>query len=292
MDYETPPLYGLIGDPVQHSLSPLIHDFFFQRCRAPGVYLALPLTSRQLPHLPQLMHALDVQGLNVTAPHKIGVRPYLDRLDRAAKDCGAVNTIVRRGQRLVGYNTDGVGLIAALRNVWSWEARRARILIVGAGGAARAAAFALLQSGARHLVCCNRTPRHALKLVRELSAHFPHAACRTAPLTAPALADVMANSDLVLQTSAAPRVGALHFPKNCRTTPLIMDLRYGPGSNRWLDTAQAQGCRTSDGLPLLVWQAAYSFQLWTGTMPSQRMITAALQRCQALWEFTQRAPRA
>ncbi|MBI4238522.1 MAG: shikimate dehydrogenase [Deltaproteobacteria bacterium] len=275
----TPHVLGIIGNALAESLSPTLHNALLQHHGLDYVYLPFQVERRHLKNLIPCMRLTDVGGLNVTAPYKCAVIPLLDRLDRTAQQIGAVNTIVLRRGRYVGYNTDAAGFLAALQHTHRRTPRGLRVTVIGAGGTARAVTAAVLAHGAATLTLLNRTCSHATRLGREFRRHFPRANIAAQPLTPATLRAACLESDLLVQTSAAPRCGrgALLWPTRCRPAGLtLLDVRYGTGDNVFLHAARRAGVRCSDGREMLLQQAALSFHLWTGktaALPVLRRIT-------------------
>lgn len=272
---DTPRVVGLIGDPVAQSLSPALHNALFARHHVPLVYLPLLVRSAQLTALRQCMRLADVEGLNITAPHKLAIVKRLDQLDRHAAAIGAVNTVVVRRHRAIGYNTDAPGFLAAVQHAFRVTPRDMRVVLLGAGGAAHAVSYAVLSARAASLTILDRTPQRAHHLAARLRRHFPCATLRAMPLAPASLRAALATADLLVQAGSAPPQGRGHLRwVPCPTTARVLDLRYGAGPNVFLDGARRQGLRTADGLEMLIRQAALSFTLWTDVEPDLSTLRA------------------
>jgi shikimate dehydrogenase len=226
-----------------------------------------------------LLRSPDCLGANVTVPHKEAVLPLLDFVDQEAALIGAVNTIVHRNGRLVGYNTDGVGFLQALDRV-GFDPKGTGVLLLGAGGAARAVAFALARHGAAAIYIANRTVERARRLVKEVNEVALVAT--GLPLTEDALEAVWGAYDLVVNSTT---VGMRHteaeaaspLPRRFLSRRLLIyDLVYNPPETTLLQEALAAGARGVGGLGMLVYQGAAAFELWTGRpAPVEVMFTAA-----------------
>ncbi len=250
---------GIIGHPVGHSLSPAFQQAAFSHSGLDVVYerWETPLTS--LPDRVASLRAPEVLGANVTVPHKEHVIPLLDEVGGLAARAGAVNTIVNREGRLFGFNTDGPGFIAALRNEAAFEPAGRSFLLLGAGGAARGIALALLEARAT-VDIWNRTPGRAVALARDLGA------------PARALADPphLASYDCVVNCTTVGMEGGpdprgLPCPlETAGPALLVVDIVYTPRETPLLRRAAARGLRTLGGLPMLIYQGALAFELWTG----------------------------
>lgn len=263
---ETPHTYGIIGSPLDRSLSPRLFAALFRRLHLPAVYLPLPIAASQLAVVPQCMRLLDIAGLNVTAPYKVAILRHLDAVDPEAARIGAVNTIVLRRGRAIGHNTDARGFLAALRHELGMHPRGLRVAIVGTGGAACAVGAALCHGGTAAIRLYHRSPVRARTLLRHLQS-LTAVPCHMsmAALTPTTWREALTMHDLIIQASAAPFQGrgALPWPSRCRPkASALFDLRYGP-RNPLVAAARAHGCRATDGLEMLLQQAAFSFHLWT-----------------------------
>lgn len=249
---------GLIGFPLSHSLSPAMHQAALQELGLPGTYELLE-TPRVLPErLDQVRR--EFRGVNVTVPHKENVIPYLDDLSPEAKAIGAVNTVVNESGRLVGHNTDAPGFLRGLEEA-GIEYQGKRVLILGAGGAARGIVFAL-KPHAAEIWIRNRTPIRAMELAEEFGLMY---------VPDFSLEGAVGECDLLINTTS---VGL----KDPESSPLpegllpesaaVVDIVYNPPVTKLLRDAQASGLRTLGGLPMLVWQGALAFELWTGRKPN------------------------
>ncbi|OIQ07757.1 shikimate dehydrogenase [Moorella thermoacetica] len=259
-------LVALLGHPVQHSLSPLMHNAAFAAGGQNLVYLAFDVEPGDLVAALAGLKALGFRGANVTVPHKEAVIPYLDAVDPVAARIGAVNTIVNEDRCLKGYNTDGSGFLRSLEEA-GFDPAGKRAVILGAGGAARAVAFALAAAGCGSLVLANRTPERATELAGALAG---------AGLPAPVvyrLGDAGMRSeveaaDLVLNTTSLgmwPRVEETPLPPDWfRPGQWVYDLVYNPLETKFLASARRRGCRVISGLDMLLYQGAAAFTLWTG----------------------------
>ncbi len=259
-------LFGLIGNPVAHSLSPVMHNQAFAAAGCNAVYLAFRVTEPGAAI--NSIKALNFKGLSVTLPHKVAVMQYLDEIDETGARIGAVNTIVNNNGKLTGYNTDCSGAMEALRTRTSIEGKS--VAIIGAGGAARAIGFGLKSAGGR-LTILNRTRSTGEHLAADLQADFlPLDECQ------PDRYDVLINTTPVgmhPDTDATPIA-----KKKLSKEMVVMDIVYNPLKTRFLKEAAARGCRTINGVDMFVFQGAHQFELWTGKKaPVEVMQDAVLQ---------------
>lgn len=266
-------LLGLIGDPVEHSLSPRLHSFLLGRAGLNYSYLAFRVPRESLAAALEGMRALGIRGLNVTIPHKEAVVPLLDGLSPGAEAVGAVNTIVNLRGRLIGHNTDIEGFLAPLA-VRGIAVRGKKAVVVGAGGAAAAVAYALLAAGAE-VAIANRTPERARALARRLSRAGAAEAAGTEAL--PALlpqADILVNATPV---GMWPRTDEIPVPPELiHEGLLVYDLVYVPSETRLLAEARARGAEAIGGLEMLVRQGVRALELWTGHRFGEEDVRAAL----------------
>jgi shikimate dehydrogenase len=262
-------LYGLIGNPVAHSLSPLMHNQAFAATGCNAVYLAFCVSDPGAAL--KSIKALNLRGLSVTLPHKLAVMEYLDDIDPTAAKIGAVNTIVNRNGRLMGYNTDCQGAIDALQTRTTIDGKS--VAIIGAGGAARAIGFGLM-AVAKRLTILNRTRKTGEQLAADLQADYS------------ALDDCQVNRyDILINTTPVgmhPDTDATPMAKQALSKDMVvMDIVYNPLNTRFLKEATDSGCRTIGGLDMFVFQGAHQFELWTGKQaPVGVMREAVLQALQ------------
>lgn len=249
---------AVIGDPVAHSLSPAIHNAAFAATGFDGVFVALPVRPRDLGAAVAGARALDLLGLSVTMPHKATVVPYLDDVGHDAAALGAVNCIVREGDGLLGANTDGPGFVDALTAA-SVDLVGTRVLVLGAGGAARAVIGALVGAGVAEVGVVNRSRERA-----EAALLLGGRAVRVADAADAPDYDLVVNATSV-GMGAAPEAAVLPLdPSLLREGHVVVDLVYEPVETGLLAAARASGARTVDGVGMLVHQAARAFTLWTG----------------------------
>jgi 3-dehydroquinate dehydratase/shikimate dehydrogenase len=254
-------IYGVIGDPVGHSLSPLLHNTGFRLRRINAVYL--PFLVRELRDFLAIVAPLGVAGFSVTLPYKQRILGHLDECDPLAASIGAVNTVVRRGRKLCGYNTDYVGVLRALER--RMTLRGSRILLFGAGGAARAVAFALAQADAEVIVCARK-----LEQARHLARAVGGEAILRRHLQS-ARFDAIVNATPV---GMHPRTGASPLTSSELRCRLVFDLVYRPMRTRLLELAARRGIETVSGAEMFIAQGIAQWEMWT----EQRAPEAAMRR--------------
>lgn len=273
---------GIIGWPVEHSVSPAMHNAAFDALGMDWRYELLPTPPDAVERQMAKLRAPEFAGANVTIPHKQVVIPYLDEVVDAATVVGAVNTIVALGARLIGYNTDVAGIRWALTKsgvqLAGWH-----VVVLGAGGAARAAVYALHTLGVASASVFNRTPDRAEALVEELRPHLIDTKLEAAALSnAGRLEAELGHAGLLINATAVgmhPAVDASPLPASIEMPAhlVVFDMVYNPQETRLLQQAKRAGAETVGGLDMLIGQAVGAFKLWTGrTPPVEVMQEAAL----------------
>lgn len=244
--------FCVIGDPVRHSLSPLMHNAAFKETGTDGVYLAFEV--KDISAAIYGIRGLGILGVSVTIPHKVSVIPHLDEIDKTARQIGAVNTIVNDRGKLRGYNTDCFGASKALAE--KTEVQGKRVLIVGAGGAARAIGFGIAEKGGI-ITISNRTEEKGRSLAHDLQASF----CGLEDLESKDW-DIIINATSV---GMAPKIEGCPVPESIlQPGRVVMDIVYNPQETLLLKKAAQRGCETVDGVSMFVYQGACQFELWTG----------------------------
>ncbi|MCR3922657.1 MAG: shikimate dehydrogenase [Firmicutes bacterium] len=262
---------GLLGDPVIYSLSPAMHNAAFQYLQQPYVYLPFHVTKDNLAAAVEALRALAITGVNVTVPHKESIIPYLDQLDESARHCGAVNTIINQAGTLTGYNTDGAGFFDSLQEV-GFTSTEKRIVILGAGGAARAVATSLLAQGIKDIIIINRTLAKAEQLAESLGNRVSSQQLQR--YTTP---DIPGTS-LVVNTLSIPfkEEGKWLLDLSEIQGALFYDLRYGKMPSDFLEYAQELNSPGLDGLGMLLHQGARAFTLFTGQVAPLAVMRSAI----------------
>jgi shikimate dehydrogenase len=259
-------IYGILGRPVTHSLSPAMHNAAFRELEINAVYVAFPVTD--LPQAVAGLRGLDIKGVSVTIPFKEEIIPLIDELDPQTAQIGAVNTVVNRAGRLCGYNTDGLGAMQALKAKTSLKGEH--VLILGAGGASRAITFGILAEGGQVTLTDVDGPR-AAALARDL-----HVEAISLDALAQCPAAILVNATPV---GMEPKVEGIPIdPDLLGRYQVVMDIVYKPLETRLLREAKARGAAIIDGLQMLIHQATAQFELWTGkNAPLEVMSRAAYE---------------
>jgi shikimate dehydrogenase len=259
----TTKIYGILGRPVAHSLSPAMHNGAFRHLGLNAVYVAFPVAD--LPQAVAGLRGLNISGASVTIPFKEEIIPLLDATDPQAARMGAVNTVVNRDGLLKGYNTDWLGAVAALKEKTAIAG--GHFLILGAGGASRAIVFGILEEGGR-ISLTDVDAGRAQALAKEFGVEA------LAPDELPRCpAKILINATPV---GMAPKVDDMAInPELLSRFTLVMDIVYRPLQTRLLKEAAARGCQTIDGLQMLIHQGAAQFELWTGQQPPVEVMARA-----------------
>lgn len=261
-------LAGIFGYPLSHSLSPAIQQAAFDYHKIDARYLGWETPPDDLSSQVAKLRDDLYLGANVTIPHKEQVMQYLDRVDDMARSIGAVNTIAKEAGQLVGYNTDAFGFIKSLRDGSGLEPRGKRVLLLGAGGAARAAAYALAQEGVAGLIIANRTVSRAESLAVEIGRILPDV--RAMATSDPDLSEVARNADLIVNATS---MGMRHTEVEDQTilsahviapSSVVYDMVYNPPETPLMLEARRAGATVVGGLSMLIHQGAAAFQRWTG----------------------------
>ncbi len=272
-------LFGVIGHPISHSLSPVMHTAALRALHLDAFYVPFDVPPALLRPMLRGLILAGVEGLNVTVPLKERVIPLLDRVEASARALGAVNTIVVRGRRTIGYNTDGAGFVKALQE-FGWRRGPTRSLILGAGGAARAVAWELTRAAGSQVTIANRHPARAVRLARWLSRAHPRARVQAVALSNVALDGV----ELVVNATtvgwrAADRL--LIDPGRLKRGTIVYDLVYHR-ETPLMHAARRRGCIAANGLSMLLYQGAESFRLWHHRAPPidtmRRALTSAVRQ--------------
>jgi shikimate dehydrogenase len=260
---------GVIGSPVGHSLSPVLHNAAFEALGLDWVFVAFDVPEGSATEAIAGARALGIDGLSVTMPHKAAVAHLVDALTPDAQVLQAVNCVVRVGADLLGANTDGAGLLDALRVDEGFDPDGRRCLVVGAGGAARAVVRALAGAGAADVVVVNRTAEAGA-----IAAALAGSVGRVGEPAAVAAADLVVNATPLGMRGAG--AGALPLdPALLAPGQLYVDLVYDPPVTPALVAARARGVTAVNGLGMLIHQAAHAFRLWTGEDPPLEVMSAA-----------------
>lgn len=271
---------GIFGFPVAQSKSPEMHDAAAKALGIALEYHRFEVSPDDLATVVHEKHGERIDGYNLTVPHKRAIMPLLDEVTADARAIGAVNTVVRTDDRYVGHNTDAPGFVRSLREA-NVPLEDARVVVVGAGGAARAGVVGLAEAGAAEITVLARRPEQAESLVEGLAEHVE------CPLEAAALSDASWHLDsatLLVQATSATLESNPHRVEFAAALPIeampadatVVDMVYKPRVTTVMARADEHGLRTVDGLGMLLHQGAIAFEMWTGSAPPLDVMKTAL----------------
>jgi len=259
---------GVIGDPITHSRSPMLHGFWLDQYQIDGVLVPLQVSSADLSQAVAALPKLGFAGANVTIPHKEAVLALMDEVDSAAEIIGAVNMItVRRDGSLYGQNTDGFGFIENLKQQISWKSTGKTIVVLGAGGAARGVTYALGIDGAKKVTIINRTPSKADALIEDIG---PHVKSETDSADWSEMGQRLEGADLLVNTTSLGMSGQPELNVPLEALPAgsaVCDIVYVPLETNLIKRSKSLGLSACEGLGMLIHQARPAFQTWFGRAP-------------------------
>lgn len=264
-------LYAVIGDPVAHSMSPFMHNDLFQYYEIDAHYHAFAIKEKTLKDAIHGFRAIGIDGFNVTVPHKVAIMPLLDKIDPLAEAIGAVNTVINIDGQLIGYNTDGSGFVQGLLSKLT-SIMNKKVLLIGAGGAARAIYFTLAHEGVTDIDITNRTISKGEELAKECPYEVD-----TSILTLEDAEERLGQYDIIIQSTSIgmePHIEckplSLH---NLSKSSFVSDIIYNPLETSFLQMAREKGAGTQNGIEMFVYQGALAFEKWTGIMPDTNRMT-------------------
>lgn len=273
-------VYGVIGDPITHSLSPTLHNAAFDALRMDCVYLAFQVKSGEVENALRGVRSLGIAGLNVTMPHKSAVIPFLDEVEQTARFLDSVNTISNSNGKLLGFSTDGVGALNALK-LNGVDLRSKKVLLLGGGGTAKAIAYALAGE-VDQLVILNRSPQKIASLTENLNRQFKtHVA--SGLLEPSSLRQNLEDADVLINATSVgmypDEAHSLVEPTLLKPHLTVMDVVYNPIETKLAKDAKKASAKVISGVEMLIHQGAASFEIWTGkSAPIEVMRKAVLNR--------------
>ncbi|AST92654.1 shikimate dehydrogenase [Sutcliffiella cohnii] len=266
-------LYGVIGCPIAHSLSPLIHNDALAQHHIKGYYDAFHVEVENLEDAVKGFRALGVRGFNITIPHKVGMLSLVDEIDEGAQKIGAINTVVNDNGTFIGYNTDGVGFVNGLKNVTQLDDKK--ILVIGAGGASRAIVYSLLLEKTAKVDIVNRSTKKAADLLEEYEAF------KSDVFSFDTINNIE-DYDIIVNTTSVgmhPHVNEMPISLDgLKKGAIVSDIIYNPLQTTLLSKASELGAITQNGVPMFVNQGAVAFQLWTGIYPDTERMTKLVEQ--------------
>ena len=260
-------LYCLLGYGIKNSLSPTIHNSFFQSNNLEGYYTTFNVNSSDLETILDTLRKLNFRGANVTIPHKTDIIPYLDSLDPLANSVNAVNTVLYDDEKLIGYNTDVEGFMKPLRkNIQRFNNKKA--VILGSGGASKAVLYGLINANCKELIVLNRTIENARQIVTKLDSDIPISCHVLNQKTIDSLSDV----DIMINTVPLHKTNTILDFHSDLGIKLAYDLEYLPKETNFIKQMKSLNADLIYGYEMLLSQAKLSFQIWTGILPSDDSI--------------------
>ncbi|MBI5788097.1 MAG: shikimate dehydrogenase [Candidatus Schekmanbacteria bacterium] len=269
-------IVGIFGYPVRHTLSPAMHNAAFAALGLDYVYLPFEVPPDNLGQALRALPALQIAGVNLTIPHKERALEYLDEISPQAQLIGAVNTVKVEGHKLIGYNTDGEGFLQSLNQDGGIDPKGRRVCLLGAGGAARAVAMALVEAKIRELAILNRTVERAQLLAEQISGYYPEVSVCTDSLDNQ---EIIARSDIIINTTLVgmkPDDELPIDPKVISPLGFVCDVIYHPAKTKLLAAAEKRGAKTMNGLGMLLYQGTLAFEIWTGRKAPVEVMKKAL----------------
>lgn len=268
---------GVIGHPIEHSMSPPMHNNAFKELNMDYVYVAFHVLPENIEKLIESCKTLDIKGLNVTIPHKTSVIPFLDEIDSTAKKIGAVNTIQFKNGIAKGFNTDGIGAIKSIQEYTTLEGKN--VLIIGAGGASKAISFTLINENINSLVIANRSKENACNLIENIRMQCDFEEISYVDIKD--ASELIDDVDIIINTTP---IGM--YPKHEVEPPIktdkinekhiVMDVIYNPLETTLLKEARLNGATTINGTSMLINQGLESFKIFTGCKASYKSFEEAL----------------
>lgn len=271
---------GIIGFPVEHSFSPILHNSVFNALNLNYTYIPLPVSSSKIKEAVQGLVALDFAGANVTIPHKVSIMEYLDEIHETARKIGAVNTIVIKAGKTIGYNTDGDGFLISLQNNNIILSNDYQAVLLGCGGAARSIACSLIDVGIKRITIAARNKQKASSLIESLPQKIE---LRALDWSSKGFEEVLVDCNLLVNCTPIGMSGhpqeSLPVCWEClHPSCVVCDLIYNPPITNFLSTAQKRQHKIINGEGMLVEQAALAFGYWTGVNPDRHLFFNELKK--------------
>ncbi|WP_457644396.1 shikimate dehydrogenase [Persephonella sp.] len=269
-------LFGIFGYPVEHSKSPVFQNAAFSHLGINAVYLPFSVKPEDLKNAVEGIKALSIKGVNVTVPHKEEVLKYVDELSEEVRFIGASNTIKNIDGYLIAYNTDAYGFIQGLKELID-DISGKKVLVIGAGGASRAVVYGLVKEGVDKIYISNRTPKRAEEIIKDFSklSRFTEQILESLPLSN--IEKVLKNVDIIVNTTSVglrDEDRPLFDYSKIEKRHIVVDIIYR--KTPLLEAAEEKGCLWQDGLPMLLYQGARSFEIWTGKKAPINIMKKAL----------------
>ena len=276
--------FGIIGRPVAHSVSPAMQSAAYEAMGLDALYMPFEIPDGKAELAVEAMEIMGFTGCNVTIPYKQTMMPLMDELDESAAACGAVNTILYKNGKKVGFNTDGLGFVRGMKEKAGFDPRSKRCLVIGAGGAARGVTAALAMAGTSYFRILNREEELSMAkdLSSDMNARRPSISSFGAT-TEENVAEALAACDFVLNATCVgmtPKADAVPFDTSLlEPRHAVFDVIYTPRETRLLREAREKGCKTLSGFWMLIYQGVESIRIWTGLEAPADVMAAAAENC-------------
>lgn len=261
-------MIGLLGYPLGHSFSSLMHNSVFEQRSLNKIYIPIEVLPENLETVVRGISKMNFDGFNVTIPHKIKIMKYLDEIDEYAKCIGAVNTVTIKNGVLKGYNTDGIGFLRSYEEITETKVEGKNVFVLGSGGASRAISMTLALNKANKIYICNRTHEKAVALVNDINNQAGECSIAV-PMEYEEMEKAIKDSDILINATSIgmyPNVDKSPISKNLLNKKLIVyDAVYNPKKTKLLLDAEEIGCKTVMGLSMLIYQGSEAFELWTNS---------------------------
>lgn len=267
-------LMCVIGHPIKHSKSPLMHNAALQNIGEDAVYLAFDIEPEKLGDFVTGMRVMGITGANVTIPHKENIMKYLDGLTKEAEIIGAVNTIYREGDKLIGDNSDGKGFILSLMKETGFDPKEKKVLILGAGGASKAVTVKLADEGAKEISIYDLDENKAKEVVEQVKK-FAGENLKISVIDKNEIEKTAKESNLLVNCTPVGMKesdSVLLTEEVFNSSQVVYDLIYNPAKTKLLQSAEKKGAKIVNGLGMLVYQGAISFERWTGKKPDTEIM--------------------
>lgn len=274
-------VFGILGFPVRHTFSPLFQNAAFRAKRINAVYVSFEVAPGRLKDAVRSLIALGVSGVNVTIPHKQAIIPLLDELSPEAKAIGAVNTVLFKGGRSTGHNTDAEGFLVSLRKDLKVNPKKKSILIFGSGGAAKAIAYVLAREGTASIIFVDMFNQRAKELAVKIGKDFPRSSTRAVPFLKSRIDEEVLNCDVLINASpVGMKKGdpCIVSPHALHKDLAVYDIVYNPSLTPLLRESKKRKIKAAGGIGMLLYQGVASFELFTGIKAPASVMRAALKR--------------
>jgi shikimate dehydrogenase len=272
---------AVIGNPVGHSLSPLIHNSVSEKYNQDYVYMPIEISEDELENLIKGFRVMAFKGFNITTPYKHDIMNHIDEISPLAEKIGAVNTVTKENNRLIGHNTDGLGFVKSLEEqLTSEEIENAVFCILGCGGATKSIAMALCETGVSKIFIANRTVSKAEELAQKVNSFYGETASAI-PLTTEMLTSIKDEVNVIINTtSVGMGLTSDQSPVEKEVLDskhMVCDLIYHPRETKLLKMAKETGCKTDNGLNMLIYQGLLAYEIWTGIKPDAEYVKEVLK---------------